>query len=114
MNHVIFLLRNHPGLLDHHAKAAGQRLVHRVGIMSVLEFPLGEAQGSRQRSGAIVRAVTIDAKAVVDFLPPLKTALVQFSNHARVIDTFLVLRQGTGRIQRGSRAQFTGSLRAPV
>ena len=41
---VVFLLRHELHLRHHQPPAAGQRLVHRVRIIAVLENPLGKAQ----------------------------------------------------------------------
>jgi hypothetical protein len=108
---VVLLLRDHPGLGRHLAEAVGDRPIHGVGVVAVLECRGCEAWGGGQRAGLVPGPVAVGADAAIDRLAALEVLRSQSGDHRGVIEPAFVIGQG-GRHQRRVGPQRAGPRRA--
>ena len=108
VNHVVLLLRHHPGLRRHQAEAVRQRLIHRERIAAVLELVRRKPQRRGQRARLLVRAVAVDAEPVVNRLAALERLFIEVADHAGVVDVRLIFRN------RSAMSAAGGRIRGPV
>ncbi len=92
MNDIVLLLRDHPGLRDHHAAAKCQRLVDRMRIIAEFELTFCETKGCRQRAGLFNRAMAILAHPLIDRFASFQRGIIPIGDHAPMIQVGFVSR----------------------
>ena len=86
MNHVVLLRRHHPRLSSHQAKTTRQSLIHREWITAAAKPAFGETQRSGQRSGLILRTMTVLTNPTIDSFASLQCGIVQIAYETRMIN----------------------------
>ena len=90
VDHIVLLLRDHPGLRNHQPEAPGEGLIHRERVAAVFELARGEPQRRGQRAGPIDRAVAVDAQPLINRLAAFVGFLIEVAQQARMIDVVFV------------------------
>ena len=100
MDHIVFLLGNHPRLRGHLAESDSESAIHAVGIAAVFQRRGGKSRRGRQRAGPIFGSMAVGANAVVDRLAALGTLLSQAGDQSGMVEIALVIRQWRGQKSR--------------